>query len=187
MTGFESFFSSAGPYLWILTLLLLAGLGFMLWRVNKHANQMYRLLDNFVRDTRGGESGLEELINRIKRIERDASMLDVIQTAMRELELRQNRSYQSVGLVRFNPFTDMGGDQSFALAIIDSFGNGFVMSSLHGRTATRIYAKTVKRGQAVGTISSEEQASIDQAMRNQQLTPDFPPTSKAMLSAPEDN
>ncbi len=99
-------------------------------------------------------------------------MLDVLQTAMRELELRQNRSFQSVGLVRFNPFTDMGGDQSFALSIVDSYGDGFVMSSLHGRTATRIYSKTVRRGQCTQTVSTEEQAAIDQAVCYQQLPPD---------------
>jgi hypothetical protein len=101
-------------------------------------------------------------------------MLDVMQTVVRELELRQNQSFQSVGLVRFNPFTDMGGDQSFALSIVDSYGNGFVLSSLHGRTATRVYAKTVRRGQSTQTVSAEEQAAIDQAMRFQQLPPDTP-------------
>jgi hypothetical protein len=173
MTPFEQFFNSAAPYLWLFNLLVLIVLGFLLWRANNRANNVYRILDTFVRDTRGGEGGLDALIDRLKRIERDASTLDIIQTAMRELELRQNRSYQSIGLVRFNPFTDMGGDQSFALAIVDSFGNGFVMSSLHGRSATRVYAKTVKRGQAAGTVSTEEQLAIDQAMRNQQLASSF--------------
>lgn len=187
MTGFESFYNSAAPYLWILSLIIFGVLGFLIWRTQARANQIYRLVDTFVRDTRGGEGGLEALMNRMKRIEQDSATIDIIQTALRELELRQNRSYQSVGIVRFNPFTDMGGDQSFALAIVDSFGNGFVMSSLHGRTATRVYAKTVKRGIATSSVSTEEQGAIDQAMRNQQLPPDFPPNAKAMLTSPDDN
>jgi hypothetical protein len=187
MTGFESFYNSIAPYAWLVTLIVLIVLGVMLWRAQNRANQIYSIVDTFIRDTRGGEGGIEVLLDRLKRIEADAATLDIIQTALRELELRQNRSYQAVGLVRFNPFTDMGGDQSFALAIVDSFGNGFVMSSLHGRTATRVYTKTVKRGQATTTVSAEEQAAIDQAMRNQQLPPDFPSSTSPMLTAPDDN
>ena len=51
------------------------------------------------------------------------------------------RSFQRIGLVRFNPFEDTGGNQSFALALLDGRGDGFVVSSLHARTGTRVYAK----------------------------------------------
>ena len=172
MTPFQSFFENAGPYLWLITLALVLGSLFWLYRLQSRYNRNYRQLDGLLR--RGGDGGLDELLNRLTSLERDASMLDVMQTAMRELELRQNRSFQSVGLVRFNPFTDMGGDQSFAISIVDSYGDGFVMSSLHGRSATRVYAKTVRRGQSSQTVSTEEQAAIDQAMRYQQLPPDAP-------------
>jgi hypothetical protein len=171
MTPFQEFFQNFGPYLWLILLLLMLGLAYWFYRFQTRYRKDYRQLDALLR-ANGGEGGLEKLLSRLTRLERDAAMLDVIQTAMRELELRQNQSFQSVGLVRFNPFTDMGGDQSFALSIVDSYGNGFVLSSLHGRTATRVYAKTVKRGQSTQTVSTEEQAAIDQAMRFQQLPPD---------------
>jgi hypothetical protein len=171
MTGFEGFFNSAAPYLWLISLLGIIGLAVWLWRVQRRASAIYKKINSFIKNNAEGE-GLEELLLRLRKIERDASTFDIMQSAMRELELRQNRSYQSVGLVRFNPFTDMGGDQSFALAILDSYGDGFVMSSLHGRTATRVYAKTVRRGQPTQTVSTEEMSAIEQAMRYQQLPPD---------------
>ncbi len=146
-------------------------MGVWMYRLQRRVQNSYGQLDRLVRGHRGDE-GLDLLLERLRRLEKEADNLDVLQAALRELELRQNRSFQSVGLVRFNPFTDMGGDQSFALAIVDSFGDGFVMSSLHGRTATRMYAKTVRRGQASQTVSTEEQAAIEQAMRFQQLPPD---------------
>ncbi len=178
MTGFQAFFQSAGPYLWLITFAMAIGALVWLYRLQKRYTSNYRQLDGLLRRNNGGDHGLEEFMNRLSRLERDAALLDVMQTAMRELELRQNRSFQSVGLVRFNPFTDMGGDQSFALSIVDSYGDGFVMSSLHGRTATRIYAKTVRRGQSTQTVSTEEQAAIDQAMRYQQMPPDSVGTSQ---------
>lgn len=172
MTPFQEFFQNYGPYLWLILLLLVLGLAYFFYRFQTRYRKDYQQLDALLRAN--GEGGLEKLLERLSSLERDAAMLDVMQTAMRELELRQNQSFQSVGLVRFNPFTDMGGDQSFALSIVDSYGNGFVLSSLHGRTATRIYAKTVRRGQSTQTVSTEEQAAIDQAMRFQQLPPDTP-------------
>ena len=56
-------------------------------------------------------------------------------------------AFQRVGLVRYNPFEDTGGNQSFALAMLDAKGDGWVMSSLHARTGTRFYAKAVIAGQ----------------------------------------
>ena len=73
------------------------------------------------------------------------------------------RSVQHIGLVRYNPFEEAGGDQSFALALLDRLGNGVVISSLHGRTTTRFYVKAVKAGQPVLSLSEEEAMALKQA------------------------
>ena len=64
---------------------------------------------------------------------------------------------QKVGLVRFNPFAETGGDQSFCLALLDNEDNGLVISSLHSRETTRVYAKPVKKGKEVSYLLSEEE------------------------------
>jgi hypothetical protein len=64
------------------------------------------------------------------------------------------------GLVRFNPFGDTGGNQSFALALLDSEGDGVVILSLHSREGTRIYVKPVKKGKAELKVSDEEERAI---------------------------
>jgi len=69
-----------------------------------------------------------------------------------------------VGLVRFNPFEDTGGNQSFALALTDATGNGFVVSSLHTRTGTRVYAKAIADGRSDGALSEEETEALRRAM-----------------------
>jgi hypothetical protein len=69
-----------------------------------------------------------------------------------------------VGLVRFNPFEDTGGNQSFALAVLDGNGDGFVVSSLHARAGTRLYAKSVSRGASDSALSAEEAEALRQAM-----------------------
>jgi hypothetical protein len=70
---------------------------------------------------------------------------------------------QHVGLVRFNPFDDTGGNQSFALALLDANADGIVLSSLHSRAATRVYVKAILGGKSDGTLSAEEIAALRDA------------------------
>jgi hypothetical protein len=65
--------------------------------------------------------------------------------------------------VRYNPFEETGGNQSFALALLDADGNGWVLSSLHARAGTRMYAKAISGGRAEAGLSAEETAAIAQA------------------------
>lgn len=71
---------------------------------------------------------------------------------------------QKVGLVRFNPFKDTGGDQSFVLALVDAQDTGVVISSLHTRTGTRWYAKGVVKGRGIEhDLSVEEKKALEGA------------------------
>jgi hypothetical protein len=70
------------------------------------------------------------------------------------------------GLVRFNPFAGTGGNQSFCLALLDGEDNGLVISSLHSREVTRIYAKPIKKGKSAGyQLSTEEIQAIKNAKK----------------------
>ena len=73
---------------------------------------------------------------------------------------------QKMGFVRFNPFNDTGGDQSFCLAILDGNNNGIVISSLHNRDQTRIYAKRITKGRIEGAeFSKEEKRAFEDAQK----------------------
>ncbi|MEI7621376.1 MAG: DUF4446 family protein [Candidatus Moraniibacteriota bacterium] len=74
------------------------------------------------------------------------------------------KSIHKVGIVRFNPFKDFGGDQSFALALLDGKDCGLVISSLHTREGTRIYSKPVAKGISEKyTLTAEEETAIKEA------------------------
>jgi hypothetical protein len=75
------------------------------------------------------------------------------------------RMFQRVGVVRFNPFPDTGGNQSFVVALLDARGDGVVLSSLHSRGGTRVYLKQLSQGKAETTLSEEEQEAIGRARR----------------------
>ncbi len=81
--------------------------------------------------------------------------------------LKMSEKYvQKVGIVRYNPYNDTGGDQSFAVALLDGKGDGIVLSSLHGRDTTRIFAKPVKdRKEDSHPLSEEEKEAIQKAFK----------------------
>lgn len=68
-------------------------------------------------------------------------------------------------LVRFNPFSDTGGEQSFALCLLNDHQDGLIITSLHGRGVTRFYVKKVSGGQAEQELSSEEKSALAQALK----------------------
>lgn len=80
------------------------------------------------------------------------------------LEAALPKDLRRVGLVRYNPFSDAGGDQSFALALLNDHKDGIVISSLYGREMNRVYAKPVEKGGSKYQLSGEERQAIEQAM-----------------------
>jgi hypothetical protein len=107
------------------------------------------------------EAVLGQHLERVRTVVRDIDRLEA-RTAIVERDLRS--ALGRVGLVRYNPFEDTGGAQSFALAILDGTGSGFVITSLHARTGTRIYAKSIAAGKAEAALSDEEADALKRAL-----------------------
>jgi hypothetical protein len=82
------------------------------------------------------------------------------------LEKISEKTIQKVGLVRFDPFNEMGGKQSFAVAVLDDKNNGFIISSLFVKEGNRVFAKSVKEGKSDYTLSNEEVEAINRAINN---------------------
>ncbi len=64
--------------------------------------------------------------------------------------------YQKIGFNRFSPFDDTGGMQSFVFTLLNNNNDGIVITSLHGRANTRVYAKQIFKGKCDEVLSSEE-------------------------------
>jgi hypothetical protein len=125
----------------------------------KRVEQHYQAL---TAGTDGGslEAVLEDHVGQVQQATRRVQELDML---VMRLE-RNNRTHlQRVGFLRFNPFRDTGGDQSFALALTDEAGSGVVISSLHSREVTRVYAKPLVAWQTSYQLTEEEQAAIKRA------------------------
>lgn len=62
-----------------------------------------------------------------------------------------------INLTRFNPFEELGGDQSFILCLLDNTNSGVIITSLHNRDSTRVYAKAIKNGESEALVLSKEE------------------------------
>ena len=113
----------------------------------------------------GESGGIDEILDRqLKSVESLSERVDALNKLHHELEHLSQRTIQKVAVIRYNPFSDTGGDQSFAIALLDSLGNGVVVSSLHSRTDTRVFAKPVQSGRSKFQLSDEEQDAIKKAL-----------------------
>ena len=146
--------------------LALAILGLAVWLLvlQRSESRLRSRLRRILSDN--GSTGLDEVLAaQATRIEQLATRVDALTALQRELESATGRSLQKGGVVRFNPFQDSGGDQSFAIALLDQRGSGVVVSSLHGRAETRIFAKQVVNGRSTHSLSDEEQQAIREALK----------------------
>lgn len=108
---------------------------------------------------------LEEVLSeQIKRMENIEDDIKDINKWNEKLQGICDISITKVGVIRFNPFKDTGGDQSFAIALLDSKNNGIVFSSLYGREGTRIYAKPISNADSTYNLSEEEKEAIKKAV-----------------------
>ena len=105
------------------------------------------LLDKLVKDQQLARKDFDSIFQRINKLEE--SSLTYI---------------QKIGLIRFNPFADTGGDQSFILALLDNNKSGIVISGLYARSGVRWYVKRITKGQGIDhELSVEEHKAIDSA------------------------
>lgn len=161
-TGWDSWLAGAAAWLVpataLLALIALALAGWMLSRLIR----LERKYDLLTRGTDGGnlQQVLEAHMSDMRQAQASVQELD---TLARGLERSAHHHVQRVGFLRFNPFRDAGGDQSFALAVADQDGNGFVLSSLHSRDVTRVYGKPLAAWESVYPLTDEEQQAIGKA------------------------
>ncbi len=100
-----------------------------------------------------------------ERVAQEAEMVKVAER-LRSLETRMAHAKRFMGVVRYDAFEDVGGAQSFALAVYDEEGNGCVLSSLIGRADCRVYCKQLVGGRAERNLSTEEEQAIELAAAN---------------------
>lgn len=107
------------------------------------------------------EQAIMDLTKQLGRLEGGQKVLE---ESLQRLQTNFNLAVQKLGVVRFNPFGDGGGNFSFSLALLDGQNSGLVITSMHGREQNRIYSKKIENGKSESTLTEEERQAVMQAI-----------------------
>jgi len=105
----------------------------------------------------------EVLASQIRKLEDQGKNIEKIYGEIEKLNKISATCFQKIGVIRFNPFQEVGGDQSFSVALLDAQNNGFVITGLYTREGNRIFAKPIENGQSKYLLSGEEKEAIKKA------------------------
>ena len=111
------------------------------------------------------EDLMQSIVEKIKKLNDEGAAHSV---DIEDLRTRLENQGHSVKLLRFNPFPDVGGNQSFAVAIINEKGDGVVFSSLYSRERMSVFAKPIIGGVSDIELSAEEKSVVEDAQKDAQ-------------------
>lgn len=139
----------------VLVIILLIWQGIKLYRLDHVRKQFF---------SSGLKKDLEQvLVDQNRTITAITKNLENLKNDLGNLSTLNKNNIQKVGLVRFNPFDDAGGNMSFTLALLNNHDDGVIISSLHNREGTRIYSKNIKGGASESKLTEEEIEAIKEA------------------------
>ena len=120
---------------------------YMLFTGGVSRNTLDTVLTKIIKENTKSQQAIAQLMSRCATIEKEERL-----------------HIQKIGLLRFNPFKDTGGDHSFILTLADSYDTGVVITALYARTGMRWYAKRVVKGKGIEhELSDEEKKALSLA------------------------
>jgi len=106
---------------------------------------------------------IKEVLNYIKVLEKN---IEEVSTKLEKLKKESKFSIQKMGIVRYNPFSSVGSNQSFSIALLDWNNDGTIITSLYSKDGSRVYGKPIKQGVSEYSLSQEEKSAIEKAIDN---------------------
>ncbi len=153
----------------ILLILSLLATAYSQWRILQLQNKYGQFLKG------ADASNIESTIKKYASDIEDAhNKIEELASFSARMHTQSQFAISKQALIRFNPFGDTGGDQSFVLALLDNHNNGFIISSVHARTSTRIYAKEIRNGLSKYNLSDEETVALQKALNSKKQQENLP-------------
>ena len=134
----------------VLTLILLIVVIVCLVRMKK----LYRKYDAFMRG-KDAESLEERILDQIEEIKNLKLEDRANKDSMKSINKKLQKTYQKLGLVKYDAFKGMGGQSSFALTLLDQMDNGIVMNAIHSREGCYPYIKEITGGESQLVLGKE--------------------------------
>lgn len=158
-------FNAYSGILLIVFIILLLILIYQVANLSKKLTVQKRRYDLLLRGR--GEINLEELL---KAHSGDIdTILNKLEEIKKEVSIAKSKtafSLQKIGFVKYDAFFDLKNKLSFSLAMLDSFNNGIIFTTIYGRESCITYAKEVVNGNATQELSGEEKEALKKALNN---------------------
>lgn len=141
---------------------LLAFLALSIW-LSFLSFLLYRTINHYNRLSKGiAKEDLKTVLEKIlTQMKVSQEKIDELSESSQKLAAEDRLHVKKIGVLRFNPFKDTGGNQSFILALLNEENSGLILSSLYTRTGSRWYIKKIEKGKGVELeLSKEEEEAI---------------------------
>ena len=125
------------------------------------SNPTLSAMSLFKKQEKQAEITPKDLLKKVQALE---TKLEKTAKELGDLKQEMRRALTKIGIKRFNPFKEIGGDQSFSVALLDEEHNGVIITSYYGRELNRVYAKQIQAGKSEHELSEEEKEAISQAI-----------------------
>lgn len=143
----------------VLSLILVVVVIICIFKIRK----LYRRYDVFMRG-KDAETLEDVIMKQIDDITDLKSQDRANKDSIRVANKNSRASFQKFGMVKYNAFKGMGGNLSFALALLDYTNTGFVINSVHSREGCFLYLKEIERGETDTQLGAEEREALEQAL-----------------------
>jgi hypothetical protein len=149
--------------LWLV--ITLAGLSLCVIALIIVSSMLHKKLKRFMKGKDG--ASLEAVLEWLT--EKNAQVEDTLQAhkhALENLDSRIKKSVRGYSLVRYDAYEDTGGNQSFAVGILDETGDGFILSVITNRNHVAVYAKPISRGVSLASLTPEETMALETSKKS---------------------
>ena len=146
----------------IVDVVLVAALIFAILQINKFKNKYSKFMQG-----KNAGSLEEDIMALYEDNQYIKSSIETNRENIKELFAKHKKSFQKLGLVKYDAFKEMGGKLSFTLALLDEDNDGFLINSVHSSEGCYSYTKRIKNGDSEITLSNEEKVAVERAVNGE--------------------
>lgn len=153
---------------WVIaTTILMFVAAYWIYTLEKRVNEFKTRYENLLQISEALSAAPDQaaLLPLVERLDKQSLRLDRAEAQVRHHSNVLQYTVQGVGVVRYNAFEGLGGDQSFSVALVDRLGHGAVITGLSTGDDIRVYAKPLENWRSSYSLSADEQRALSEARR----------------------
>lgn len=159
MLEIYSLFNNSIIVLQLLLIIVFFVLCLVIWQRNRSYRRLVEYYQTLMDSYEAGN--IEKILEQVIKAEQENRVgLEGLDQRLKSIEERLPHLISRVSLLRYKGLPDVGGDLSFSLAVLDEKGCGFLLTGIHGREETRVYAKSITEYASLHQLSAEEKQVI---------------------------